>query len=93
MINAKQTPDYSVGPYALQSLLLLLAPALLAASIYMILGRIIRFVDGEDRSPIRLGMLTKVFVTGDVLSFLIQSGGMDTYLYLRYTFEFQPPWK
>ncbi|KAL3491128.1 RTA1 like protein [Aspergillus germanicus] len=75
MINAKQTPDYSVGPYALQSLLLLLAPALLAASIYMILGRIIRFVDGEDRSPIRLGKLTKVFVTGDVLSFLIQSGG------------------
>ncbi|KAJ5766317.1 RTA1 like protein [Penicillium nucicola] len=74
-VNAKQAPDYAVGPYSMQSLLLLLAPSLLAASIYMILGRIINLVDGGSRALIRPQKLTKVFVTGDVLSFLVQSGG------------------
>ncbi|KAL4936591.1 hypothetical protein BDV06DRAFT_233298 [Aspergillus oleicola] len=75
MISAKQTPDWSVGPYALQSLLLLLAPPLLAASMYTFLGRIIRLVEGESRSPIQPKKTTRIFVTGDVLSFLLQSGG------------------
>ncbi|OJJ97239.1 hypothetical protein ASPACDRAFT_53997 [Aspergillus aculeatus ATCC 16872] len=74
-VSAKQTPNWSVAPYAGQSLLLLLGPSLLAASIYMILGRIIRLVDGDTRAPIRPTKLTKIFVTGDVLSFLFQSGG------------------
>ncbi|PWY95620.1 RTA1 like protein [Aspergillus sclerotioniger CBS 115572] len=74
-INAKQTPNWSIAPYAGQNLLLLLGPSLLAASVYMILGRIIRLVDGDTRAPIRPGRLTKIFVTGDVLSFLFQSGG------------------
>ncbi|OKL58476.1 hypothetical protein UA08_06353 [Talaromyces atroroseus] len=73
--NATQTPNWGVGPYVMQSLLLLLAPALLSASIYMILGRIIRLVNGGSRSLIRPSWLTKIFVTGDVLSFFIQSGG------------------
>ncbi|KAL2818669.1 RTA1 like protein [Aspergillus granulosus] len=75
MISAKQTPNWSVGPYALQSLLLLLAPPLLAASIYTFLSRIICLVEGESRSPIQPQKMTKIFVTGDVISFLLQSGG------------------
>jgi hypothetical protein len=59
----------------MQSLLLLLAPALFAASIYMVLGRIIRLTDGESHSLIKARWLTKVFVAGDVLSFLTQSTG------------------
>jgi len=59
----------------MQSLLLLLAPALFAASIYMVLGRIILLVDGEAHSLIRAKWLTKFFVLGDVLSFLTQSAG------------------
>lgn len=59
----------------MQSLLLLVAPALFAASIYIILGRIILMTDGEPRSLIRLKWLTKIFVTGDVISFLLQGGG------------------
>ncbi len=59
----------------MQSLGLLLAPALFAASIYMILGRIIRLVNGESHSPVRRTWLTKLFVAGDVLSFLTQSAG------------------
>lgn len=59
----------------MQSLLLLIAPALFAASIYIVLGRIILLVDGEQHSLIRQNWLTKVFVTGDVISFLVQAGG------------------
>jgi hypothetical protein len=59
----------------LQYLLLLVAPALFAASIYIILGRIITMVDGERYALIRQKWLTKIFVTGDVISFLVQGGG------------------
>lgn len=68
--------EWTTVPYVMQSLLLLLAPALFAASIYMILGRIIVLVDGERHSLIRVTWLTKVFVGGDVLSFLAQSAGL-----------------
>lgn len=59
----------------MQSLLLLIAPALFAASIYIVLGRVILLVDGERYSLIRQKWLTKIFVTGDVISFLVQAGG------------------
>ena len=62
-------------PYAIQSTLILLAPILFAASVYMFLGRIIRAVDGESHSLIRPKWLTKIFVCGDILCFLIQAGG------------------
>jgi RTA1 like protein len=42
----------------------------------MILGRIIRLTDGESHSLIKTKWLTKLFVLGDVLSILAQSGGM-----------------
>ncbi|RKU41083.1 hypothetical protein DL546_003806 [Coniochaeta pulveracea] len=61
-------------PYTVQNVFLLLGPALFAASIYMCLGRIIREVRGEPYSPIQPRKLTKIFVTGDVLSFLVQGG-------------------
>ncbi|KAE8441664.1 hypothetical protein EG329_004585 [Mollisiaceae sp. DMI_Dod_QoI] len=67
--------QYSLSIYIMQQLMLLLAPALFAASIYMTLGRIIRFTDGEKLAPIPARWLTKIFVCGDVLSFMVQSGG------------------
>ncbi|GAM89083.1 hypothetical protein ANO11243_071180 [Dothideomycetidae sp. 11243] len=65
----------STMPYAIQSLLTLLAPILFAASVYMFLGRIIRAADGEAASPIRARWLTKTFVCGDILCFFVQGGG------------------
>ncbi|KAJ0125392.1 Protein RTM1 [Diaporthe amygdali] len=50
-VSAAETPNWHVVPYALQSLMLLIAP------------------------PVRPEILTKVFITSDVLSFLVQSGG------------------
>ena len=61
-------------PYALQSLFILIAPALFAASIYMTLGRVIRRVQGEKHSLVRVNWLTKTFVIGDISSFIIQCG-------------------
>lgn len=79
-ISAKETPDWTTKPYIAQSLMLLLAPAFFAASIYMILGRIIRLLNGASCSLVRPSWLTKIFVTGDVLSFFIQSGGKTVLL-------------
>lgn len=62
-------------PYIIQSLLLLVAPALFAASIYMALGRIISDLEADNHSVIRLKWLTKIFVIGDVISFFVQGGG------------------
>lgn len=41
----------------------------------MVLGRIILAARAETLSPIRLKWLTKLFVTGDVVCFLVQAGG------------------
>lgn len=65
----------TLGPYVVQTLLLLVAPALFAASIYMILGRIIVSTDAESHSLVKKRWLTKIFVTSDVLSFFIQLAG------------------
>ncbi len=75
-LNARQSyGNWTTPPYIMQSLLILLAPALFAASIYMVLGRLITLLAAEHLSPIRVKWLTKVFVTGDVISFLAQSAG------------------
>lgn len=74
-MGAHETPYWTMAVYILQSLCILLAPAFFAASIYMSLGRIIHLLDGESHSPVRRTWLTKIFVSGDVLSFLTQSTG------------------
>ncbi|KAF9873744.1 rta1 domain-containing protein [Colletotrichum karsti] len=74
-MSAQEAPDYSKNPYIIQSILLLLGPALFAASIYMVLGRLITLLDAGNYSLIKPKWLTKVFVLGDVLSFFAQSGG------------------
>ncbi|KAK2761833.1 rta1 domain-containing protein [Colletotrichum kahawae] len=74
-MSSQEAPDYTLNPYIIQSILLLLGPALFAASIYMILGRLINLLDAGNYSLIRPNWLTKVFVLGDLLSFFAQSGG------------------
>ncbi|KAB8259689.1 RTA1 like protein-domain-containing protein [Aspergillus pseudonomiae] len=74
-MSSRESPNWTLGPYLIQTLFLLLAPALLAASIYMFLGRIILVLRAESHAIMRKKWLTKVFVTGDVLSFLLQGSG------------------
>ncbi|KPM43313.1 hypothetical protein AK830_g3243 [Neonectria ditissima] len=66
---------WTLGPYVMQNLLILIAPAFMAASIYMILGRIIQLTEGEQYALIRQRWLTKTFVLGDVTSLLLQASG------------------
>jgi hypothetical protein len=73
--SGQESPDWTLPPYIIQALLILVAPALFAATIYMELGRIVTLVDGEDYTLIRKKWLTKIFVCGDVLSFMVQSAG------------------
>ncbi|KAM0305859.1 hypothetical protein ACHAO8_011108 [Botrytis cinerea] len=65
----------SIPIYSITTILILLAPALFAASIYMVLGRLIVALDVEDLSPIRKKWMTKIFVIGDVIAFLSQAAG------------------
>lgn len=74
-MSADESPNWTIGPYVMQSTLLLVAPAFFAASIYMELGRIVYLVKGQKHSLIRVNWMTKIFVAGDVLSFLMQASG------------------
>ncbi|KAH8203048.1 hypothetical protein TruAng_002776 [Truncatella angustata] len=74
-MSARQTPNWTLMPYIIQSLLTLLGPTFFAASIYMILGRLVHFLDADAYSMIRPRWLTKFFLLGDILSFFGQGGG------------------
>ncbi|KAK0755480.1 hypothetical protein N5P37_011988 [Trichoderma harzianum] len=75
-VSAEQKPGcWTETPYLVQTLFILLAPALFAASVYMSLGRIIELVDGEKHAIIKRTWLTKIFVCGDVICFLLLAGG------------------
>ena len=64
-------------PDILNVLFILIAPVWLAASIYIVFGRIIVLVDGFHLSFIKQRWLTAAFVTSDILCFLIQAGGKE----------------
>ncbi|KAK1454533.1 hypothetical protein CMEL01_16665 [Colletotrichum melonis] len=71
---SSNAPDVIVF-FMIQALCLLVAPALFAASIYMVLSRLIIHLRSESLSPIRPSRLTKIFVIGDILSFIVQIMG------------------
>lgn len=56
-------------------MLILCAPPLVAATVYMVLGRIVRSFGAEHLSSMRPKWLTFVFVMNDVLCFCTQLGG------------------
>lgn len=66
----------SIPVYSIQAILILLAPPLYAASIYMVLGRLITFLGAEHLSVVSVRWMTKIFVVGDVIAFLCQAAGL-----------------
>ncbi|KAM0428282.1 hypothetical protein ACHAPT_007183 [Fusarium lateritium] len=75
-VNASEdSGEWSKGPYIIQALLLLLGPPFYAASIYMVLGRLIRLLEADRFSMVRLNWLTKIFLFGDVASIVVQGMG------------------
>lgn len=63
------------NPYLIQMMLILGSAPLLAASIYMTLGRYICALDAEHHAIIRTRWLTKIYVAMDVISFVCQIMG------------------
>lgn len=66
----------SIAAYTVHNCFIGLAPVFYAASIYMVLGRLIRKVHGEQWSPIRPAWITRTFVTGDCLALTLQASGI-----------------
>ncbi|CAI4056215.1 RTA1 domain-containing protein SKDI_02G4060 [Saccharomyces kudriavzevii IFO 1802] len=64
-----------IAPYIIQSLLLLVAPALIAATIYMVFGRLLNAMRCESLMLISARFGTTFFVVGDVFSFFLQAAG------------------
>ncbi|KAJ5510045.1 RTA1-domain-containing protein [Penicillium expansum] len=62
-----------IWPYVVQTLLILLAPALFAASVYATLGRTISNLKATSLSALHPRWMTIIFVSGDILSFFIQA--------------------
>lgn len=84
-LSSQQSPNWTLAPYVIQTLCLLIAPALFAASIYMELGRIILLVEGEQHALIKKRWLTKIFVTGDVFAFGLQAAGTNLFVSTSYS--------
>ncbi|KAE9574005.1 hypothetical protein CGMCC3_g10020 [Colletotrichum fructicola] len=66
---------WSLPPFIIHSILVLVAPAVIAASVYMLLEKIIRLAEGDSYSILSPRWITRIFVAGDVASFVIQSYG------------------
>ncbi|KAJ3388200.1 hypothetical protein HDU84_000199 [Entophlyctis sp. JEL0112] len=60
--------------FAMQQSLIVISPVLIAASQYIIMEKIICFVD-TAASPVRPSLIAKIFVTTDVISFIVQGVG------------------
>ncbi|KAK7429858.1 hypothetical protein QQZ08_003703 [Neonectria magnoliae] len=71
---AKNKTD-KLMPYVIQSTFILVAPALFAASVYMVLGRPIRSFHATSSPIVPIRWLTTIFVCGDVASFVVQASG------------------
>ncbi|KAG8664767.1 uncharacterized protein FPOAC1_013547 [Fusarium poae] len=71
-ISAKEAPSYTFGVCVVQNLLILLGPTCYSAAIYMLLGRYIKYLDGDSYSLIKPFWLTKIFLFGDITSIVLQ---------------------
>ncbi|RYP66947.1 hypothetical protein DL771_007521 [Monosporascus sp. 5C6A] len=75
IISSGETPEWTMGPYILQTVLILVAAAMFAASIYMVLGRLVRLLQAEHLAFIPVRWTSKIFVTADVISIVMQGAG------------------
>ncbi|CAI4563469.1 BDC_1c_G0031410.mRNA.1.CDS.1 [Saccharomyces cerevisiae] len=65
----------ALTPFIIQSVLLLIAPAFYAATIYMLFGRLLLTLQCEKLMLVSDRFGTTFFVMGDVISFILQAAG------------------
>jgi hypothetical protein len=63
------------GPFIVQGVFLLVGPLFFAATIYMMLGRTIVLAGGESVSLIKPTWYTRIFITADISTLVIQALG------------------
>ncbi|SCU86682.1 LANO_0C08856g1_1 [Lachancea nothofagi CBS 11611] len=66
---------FAIGPYVAQTVMLLVAAAFMAATIYMNFGRLLVVMNATKVSFVPIRFSTAIFVTGDVVSILLQAAG------------------
>lgn len=72
---ASSSDTSALPPYIIQSILLLIAPALMAATIYMLFGRMLVLLRCTSLSIVPSRFNTTFFVVGDIFSFFLQAAG------------------
>ncbi|SCU79553.1 LADA_0B01486g1_1 [Lachancea dasiensis] len=72
---ASRSDVYSLGSYVAQTVMLLVAAAFMAATIYMNFGRLMILLNATQVSFVPIKFSTTIFVAGDVLSILLQGAG------------------
>jgi hypothetical protein len=63
------------APFIIQGTLLLIGPLFFAATVYMMLGRTVQCAGAEKLSRVRPRWYTRVFVTADVSTLIVQGLG------------------
>lgn len=63
------------APFIIQGTLLLVGPLFFAATVYMMLGRTVRCAGAERVSRVRPRWYTRVFVTADISTLIVQGLG------------------
>jgi hypothetical protein len=69
------------GSFIVQGVLILVGPLFFAATIYMMLGQTIRLAGGEDVSIINPKWCTRLFLTADISTLIIQ--GLGRFIHTR----------
>ncbi|KAI9685639.1 MAG: hypothetical protein M1820_010767 [Bogoriella megaspora] len=67
---------HNFGAWALQAFLIICAPPMISATVYMSLGRTIRALDGRDNALMPPRATTPLFVVGDIIAFISQLAGI-----------------
>ncbi|SCU86688.1 LANO_0C08878g1_1 [Lachancea nothofagi CBS 11611] len=72
---ASKSDVFALGPYVAQTVMLLVAAAFMAATIYMNFGRLLVVMNATKVSFVPIRFSTTLFVLGDVVSILLQAAG------------------
>lgn len=67
---------HNFGAWALQAFLIICAPPMISATVYMSLGRLIRALDARDNALMSPRATTPLFVLGDLVAFISQLAGI-----------------
>ncbi|OEJ88302.1 Protoporphyrin uptake protein 1 [Hanseniaspora osmophila] len=69
----------ALSPFIAQSVLILVAPGMMSATVYMLFHKMIEFLNCPENSGVGVfikdTLMVKIFVSGDVISFFLQAAG------------------